>query len=39
MRQLTYDELTHYQQMVVALQKTIELMAEIDDAIPERPVQ
>lgn len=32
-RQLTYDDLTHYQQIVAALARTIELMAEIDDAI------
>jgi predicted helicase len=38
-RQLSYDELTHYQQVVVALQKTIELMAEIDNTIPEWPIQ
>jgi predicted helicase len=38
-RQLSYDDLTHYQQVVVALQKTIELMAEIDNAIPEWPMQ
>lgn len=38
-RQLTYDELTHYQQVVVALQKSINLMAAIDAAIPEWPIQ
>lgn len=38
-RQLTYDELTHYQKIVVALQETIRLMAEIDAAIPDWPVQ
>jgi predicted helicase len=38
-RQLSYDDLTHYQQVVVALKKTIELMAEIDTAIPEWPMQ
>ncbi|HSN76961.1 MAG TPA: type ISP restriction/modification enzyme, partial [Anaerolineae bacterium] len=37
-RQLTYDDLTHYQRMVVALHETIRLMAEIDDAIPEWPI-
>ena len=37
-RQLSYDDLTHYQQVVVALQKTIELMEKIDIAIPEWPV-
>ena len=37
-RQLSYDDLTHYQQVVVALQKTIELMEKIDNAIPEWPI-
>jgi hypothetical protein len=37
-RQLSYDDLTHYQQVVVALQKTIELMEKIDSAIPEWPI-
>ena len=37
-RQLTYDDLTHYQQMVVAIKETIRLMAEIDDAIPGWPI-
>jgi hypothetical protein len=38
-RQLSYNDLTHYQQVVVALQKTIELVGEIDAAIPEWPIQ
>ena len=38
-RQLSYDDLTHYQQVVVALQKTIELMEKIDQVIPEWPVK
>jgi len=38
-RQLSYDDLTHYQQVVVALQKTIELMEKIDIAIPEWPIE
>ena len=38
-RQLSYDDLTHYQQVVVALQKTIELMAEVDNIIPEWPIR
>ena len=29
-RTLTYDELTHYQKIIVALKETIRLMAEID---------
>jgi len=37
-RPLTYDDLTHYQRMVVALSATIRLMAEIDAAIPAWPV-
>ena len=37
-RQLSYDDLTHYQQVVVALQKTIELMEKIDNVIPEWPI-
>ncbi len=38
-RTLTYDELTHYQKMVVALKETIRLMAEIDELIPGWPVE
>ncbi len=37
-RTLTYDELTHYQRIVVALKETIRLMAEIDDIIPGWPL-
>ncbi len=37
-RTLTYDELTHYQKIIVALKKTIRLMAEIDELIPGWPV-
>ena len=37
-RTLTYDELTHYQKVIVALQETIRLMAEIDEIIPGWPV-
>jgi hypothetical protein len=32
-RQLSYEDLTHYQRVVVALKETIRLMAEIDSAI------
>ena len=32
-RKLTYDDLQHYQKIVVALQETIRLMAEIDSVI------
>lgn len=38
-RQLSYDDLTHYQQIVAALQRTAELMEEIDRVIPEWPMQ
>lgn len=32
-RQLTYDDLTHYQAVIVALARTLELQADIDGAI------
>jgi predicted helicase len=38
-RTLTYDELTHYQRVIVALKETIRLMAEIDGLIPGWPVE
>lgn len=38
-RILTYDDLTHYQKVIVALKETIRLMAEIDDLIPGWPVE
>jgi hypothetical protein len=34
-RKLSYDELTHYQKVIVALKETIRLMAEIDEVIEE----
>jgi len=37
-RQLSYEDLTHYQRIVVALNETIRLMAEIDAAIPAWPL-
>ena len=37
-RTLTYDELTHYQKVIVALKETIRLMAEIDELIPGWPI-
>jgi hypothetical protein len=37
-RQLSYDDLTHYQGIVAALTRTIELQAEIDEAIDEWPL-
>ena len=37
-RTLTYDELTHYQKVMVALRETMRLMEEIDDLIPGWPM-
>ncbi len=37
-RNLSYDDLTHYQKLVVALKETIRLMEEIDGAIPDWPI-
>jgi len=37
-RQLSYDDLTHYQGIVAALSRTIELQARIDESIIEWPV-
>jgi hypothetical protein len=38
-RKLTFDDLFHYQKIVVALKETIRLMKEIDDLIPSWPVE
>ena len=38
-RTLSYDELTHYQKVVVALKETIRLMGEIDGLIPNWPIE
>ena len=38
-RALTYDELTHYQKVVVALKETAILMDEIDQLIPSWPLE
>jgi predicted helicase len=38
-RTLTYDDLTHYQTIVVALKETIRLMSEIDALIPSWPME
>lgn len=38
-RTVTYDELTHYQKIVVALRETSRLMAEIDSLIPGWPIE
>jgi hypothetical protein len=35
---LSYDELTHYQKVVIALKETIRLMAEIDELITVWPL-
>ncbi|MBN1877501.1 MAG: N-6 DNA methylase [Anaerolineae bacterium] len=37
-RVLTFDELVQYQQIVVALQETIQLMAAIDEVLPAWPI-
>jgi len=38
-RQLSYDELTHYQRIIVALKETIRLMEEVDSAVGEWPLE
>jgi len=38
-RQLSFDDLMHYQKVVVALKETIRLMGEIDRAIPGWPIE
>jgi hypothetical protein len=38
-RTLSYDELTHYQKMIVDLQETIRIMGEIDGLIPGWPIE
>jgi hypothetical protein len=38
-RTLTNEDIEHYEKIVVALQRTIRLMAEIDAAIPEWPIR
>ncbi|MHC5935820.1 type ISP restriction/modification enzyme [Nostoc sp.] len=38
-RQLSDDDIQHYQRIVVALQQTIKLMNKIDQAIPGFPIQ
>jgi predicted helicase len=38
-RSLSYDDLSHYQKIVVALKETIRLMAEIDALIPSWPLE
>ena len=38
-RQLSYDDLTHYQRVIAALKETFRLMEEIDKAVPEWPIK
>jgi hypothetical protein len=38
-RKLTIDEAQHYQKIVVAIKETIRLMAEIDQVIPNWPIE
>ncbi len=38
-RQLSYDDLTAYQKMIVALKETIRLMEEVDSAVGEWPLE
>jgi len=38
-RKLSYNDLEHYQKIVVALDRTIRLMAEIDEVIPGWPLE
>jgi hypothetical protein len=37
-RRLSYDDLTHYRKMLVAIRKTIEIMEQIDNAVPRWPI-
>ncbi len=37
-RSLSYDDIQHYQKIVVALSETMRLMKEIDEAIPSWPI-
>lgn len=37
-RTLSFDDLTHYQNVLQAIARTIELQADIDDAIPAWPL-
>jgi len=38
-RELEQEDLTHYQRIVVALSRTMEIMAEIDARIEEWPIE
>ena len=37
-RNLTFDDIQHYQKIVVALAETSRLMAEVDASIPAWPI-
>lgn len=37
-RTLTFDDIFHYQRIIIALAETMRLMAEIDEAIPDWPL-
>jgi len=38
-RKLSFDDLFHYQKIVVALKETLRLMNEIDELIPSWPIE
>ena len=38
-RALSYDDIQHYQKIIVALNETIRIMAEIDKVIPSWPIK
>jgi hypothetical protein len=38
-QQLSYDDLTHYQKVIVAISETLRLMGQIDEAIPGWPIR
>ena len=38
-RKLSYEDLTHYQKVIVALSETNRIMQEIDEAIPQFPIE
>jgi predicted helicase len=38
-RELSYDDITNYQNIVTALENTIRIMAEIDKSIPKWPIE
>ena len=38
-RSLSYDDVTHYGKIVVALKETMRLMEEIDEVIPSWPIE